>query len=153
MKYEIILDKNLLDNRDIDFFHYMQTYELAKCELGTFYITSCGELKCEFTNEEKGIQTRNYDDIVRYYVRNNDEYLQAVGMEEENNVGDLYFDLSNWFSLILVNDNGKYWDTIDSYDLVYGSISECLENFKYLMQDKDFINDLKEEMEVFDNAK
>lgn len=110
-------------------------------------------MKCEFTNEEKGIQTRNYDDIVKYYVRNNDEYLQAVGMEEENNVGNLDFDLSNWFSLILVNDNGKYWDTIDSYDLVYGSISECLENFKYLMQDKQFINDLKEEMGVFDNAK
>lgn len=38
MKYEITLDKNLLDNKDIDFFHYKQTYELAKCELGTFYI-------------------------------------------------------------------------------------------------------------------
>ena len=78
MKYKITLDKKLLDNQDIDFFHYGQTYELAKCELGTFYITSCGELKCEFTNEEKGIQTRNYDDIVRYYVRNNDEYLQFM---------------------------------------------------------------------------
>lgn len=152
MKYKITLDKKLLDNQDIDFFHYKQTYELAKCELGTFYITSCGELKCEFTNEEKGIQTRNYDDIVRYYVRNNDEYLQAVGMEVENNVGDLYFDLSNWFSLELVRNGNRYYKVIDSYDLVYGSISECLENFKYLMQDKDFINDLKEEMEVFDNA-
>ena len=74
MKYEITLDKNLLDNKDIDFFHYEQTYELAKCELGTFYITSLGELKCEFTNEEKGIQTRNYNDIVRYYIRNNEMY-------------------------------------------------------------------------------
>ena len=146
MKYQITLDKKLLDNQDIDFFHYKQTYELAKCELGTFYITSCGELKCEFTNEEKGIQTRNYDDIVRYYVRNNDEYLQAVGMEEENNVGDLYFDLSNWFSLELVRNGNRYYEVIDSYDLVYGSISECLENFKYLMQDKDLINDLKEEI-------
>lgn len=153
MEYKITLDKKLLDNQDIDFFHYGQTYELAKCELGTFYITSCGELKCEFTNEEKGIQTRNYDDIVRYYVRNNDEYLQAVGMEEENNVGNLYIDLGNWFSLELVRNGNRYYEVIDSYDLVYGSISECLENFKYLMQDKDFINDLKEEMEVFDNAK
>ena len=107
MKYEITLDKNLLNNKDMDFFHYEQTYELAKCELGTFYITSLGELKCEFTNEEKGIQTRNYDDIVRYYIRNNDEYLQAVGMEEENNVGNLYIDLGNWFSLELVR-NGNY---------------------------------------------
>ena len=146
MKYEITLDKNLLNNKDIDFFHYEQTYEFAKCELGTFYITSCGELKCEFTNEEKGIQTRNYDDIVRYYVRNNDEYLQAVGMEEENNVGNLYFDLGNWFSLELVRNGNRYCEVIDSYDLVYGSISECLENFKYLMQDKQFINDLKEEV-------
>ena len=145
MKYEITLDKNLLNNKDIDFFHYEQTYEFAKCELGTFYITSCGELKCEFTNEEKGIQTRNYDDIVRYYVRNNDEYLQAVGMEEENNVGNLYIDLGNWFSLELVRNGNRYYEVIDSYDLVYGSISECLENFKYLMQDKQFINDLKEE--------
>lgn len=146
MKYEITLDKNLLDNKDIDFFHYMQSYELAKCELGTFYITSCGELKCEFTNEEKGIQTRNYDDIVRYYVRNNDEYLQAVGMEEENNVGDLYIDLSNWFSLELIRNGICYYEVIDSYDLVYGSISECLESFKDLMQDEQFINDLKEEI-------
>ena len=146
MKYEITLDKNLLNNKDIDFFHYEQTYEFAKCELGTFYITSCGELKCEFINEEKGIQTRNYDDIVRYYVRNNDEYLQAVGMEEENNVGDLYFDLSNWFSLELIRNGNCYYEVIDSYDLVYGSISECLENFKDLMQDEQFINDLKEEI-------
>ena len=146
MKYEITLDKNLLDNKDIDFFHYEQTYELAKCELGTFYITSCGELKCEFTNEEKGIQTRNYDDIVRYYVRNNDEYLQAVGMEEENNVRNLYIDLGNWFSLELVRNGNRYYEVIDSYDLVYGSISECLENFKDLMQDEQFINDLKEEI-------
>ena len=146
MKYEITLDKNLLNNKDIDFFHYEQTYELAKCELGTFYITSCGELKCEFTNEEKGIQTRNYDDIVRYYIRNNDEYLQAVGVKEENNVGNLYIDLGNWFSLELVRNGNRYCEVIDNYDLVYGSISECLENFKDLMQDEQFINDLKEEI-------
>lgn len=146
MKYEVILDKNLLDNKDIDFFHYKQTYELAKCELGTFYITSCGELKCEFTNEEKGIQTRNYDDIVRYYIRNNDEYLQAVGMEEENNVGNLDVDFGNWLSLELVRNGNCYYEVIDSYDLVYGSISECLEEFKDLMQDEQFINDLKEEI-------
>ena len=138
--------ENLLDNKDIDFFHYKQTYELAKCELGTFYITSCGELKCEFTNEEKGIQTRNYDDIVRYYIRNNDEYLQAVGMEEENNVGNLDIDLGNWFSLELVRNGKRYCEVIDSYDLVYGSISECLEEFKNLMQDEQFVNDLKEEI-------
>lgn len=146
MKYEITLDKNLLNNKDIDFFHYKQTYELAKCELGTFYITSCGELKCEFTNEEKGIQTRNYDDIVRYYIRNNDEYLQAVGMEEENNVGNLDVDFGNWFSLELVRNGNCYYEVIDSYDLVYGSISECLEEFKDLMQDEQFISDLKEEI-------
>lgn len=146
MKYEITLDKNLLDNKDIDFFHYMQSYEFAKCELGTFYITSRGELKCEFTNEEKGIQTRNYDDIVRYYIRNNDEYLQAVGMEEENNVGNLDVDFGNWLSLELVRNGNCYYEVIDSYDLVYGSISECLEEFKDLMQDEQFINDLKEEI-------
>lgn len=146
MKYEITLDKNLLNNKDIDFFHYMQSYELAKCELGTFYITSCGELKCEFTNEEKGIQTRNYDDIVRYYVRNNDEYLQAVGMEEENNVGNLDIDLGNWFSLELVRNGKRYYEVIDSYELVYGAIDECLESFKDLMQDEQFISDLKEEI-------
>ena len=146
MEYEITLDKNLLDNKDIDFFHYEQTYELAKCELGTFYITSCGELKCEFTNEEKGIQTRNYDDIVRYYIRNNDEYLQAIGWEEENNVGNLDVDLGNWFSLELVRNGSCYYKIIDSYDLVYGSISECLESFKDLMQNEQFINDLKEEI-------
>ena len=146
MKYEITLDKNLLNDEDMDFFHYEQTYELAKCELGTFYITSLGELKCEFTNEEKGIQTRNYDDIVRYYIRNNDEYLQAVGVKEENNVGNLYIDLGNWFSLELVRNGNRYCGVIDNYDLVYGSISECLENFKDLMQDEQFINDLKEEI-------
>lgn len=149
MEYKIILDKSLLNDKDIDFFHYKQTYELAKCELGTFHITSCGELKCEFINEEKGIQTRNYDDIVRYYVRNNDEYLQAVGMEIENNVGNLDIDLGNWFSLELVRNGNRYYKIIDSYDLVYGSISECLESFKDLMQDEQFINDLREEiMEV-----
>lgn len=143
MKYEITLDKNLLDNKDIDFFHYRQKYELAKCELGTFYITSRGDIRCEFINKEKGVQTRNYDDIIRYYVRNNDEYLQAVGMEMENNVGDLEFDLNNWFELDLINNKGEWVETLEAYDLVYGTISECLEAFKDLMGDKDFINDLK----------
>lgn len=146
MKYEVTLDKNLLDNKDIDFFHYRQSYELAKCELGTFYITSCGDLKCEFTNKEKGINTRNYDDIVRYYVRDNNEYLQAVGMEEENNVGILDIDLGNWFELELIDNKGRYVETLGLYDLVYGSIREGLENFKVLMQDEDFIKDLKEEI-------
>lgn len=147
MEYEIILDKKLLNDKDMDFFHYEQIYKLAKCELGTFYIASRGELSCEFTNEEKGIQTRRYDEIIRYYVRNNDEYLQATGMEEENHVGNLDIDLGNWFSLELVRNEKCYYKVTDSYDLVYGSISECLENFKDLMQDEQFINDLKEEIE------
>lgn len=147
MEYEIILDKKLLNDKDMDFFHYEQIYKLAKCELGTFYIASRGELSCEFTNEEKGIQTRRYDEIVRYYVRNNNEYLQAIGMEEENNVGDLELFLNNWFELELVDNTGNYLEVLEDYELVYGSISECLENFKDLMQDEQFINDLKEEIE------
>lgn len=81
-----------------------------------------------------------------YYVRNNDEYLQAVGVEEENNVGNLDIDLGNWFSLELIDNKGRYIEALAFYDLVYGSISECLENFKDLMQDEQFINDLKEEI-------
>lgn len=145
MKYEIILDKNLLNNKDIDFFHYGETYEFAKCELGIFYITSCGELKCEYTDEKNNISTRNYDDIVNYYVRNNNEFLQALDLKTRTTCnGTLEFNMQNWFTLELVNSNGRYCDTIDSYDLVYGSISECLEDFKHIMEDKDFINDLKE---------
>ena len=84
--------------------------------------------------------------IVKYYVRNNDEYLQAVGMEEENNVGNLDIDLENWFSLELIDNKGRYIETLDFYDLVYGFISKCLESFKDLMQNEQFINDLKEEV-------
>ena len=147
MEYEIILDKKLLNDKDMDFFHYEQAYKLAKCELGTFYIASRGELSCEFTNEEKGIQTRHYDKIIRYYVRNNDEFLQAIDTEEENNVGDLVFFSSNWFTLEFIDNQGNYSGVLEDYDLVYDSISECLENFKKLMQDEQFINDFEEEIE------
>ena len=78
MNIGITLDKRLLDNADSDFFHYGYGYELAKCEYGTWRVNSLGELKCHYTDEEKGIDTWNYADIVNYYVRNNDELAKAV---------------------------------------------------------------------------
>ena len=69
MEIKIVLDEKLLDDKDYDFFHYDSSYKLAECEYGDFYIASRGELKCEYTDGD--INTRNYDDIIRYYVRNN----------------------------------------------------------------------------------
>ena len=139
MNIEITLDKRLLDNADSDFFHYGYGYELAKCEYGTWRVNSLGELKCHYTDEEKGIDTWNYADIVNYYVRNNDELAKAVDEDK------IYFDMNNWFSIEFFDNNGNY---IEDYffDSVYGSISESLEDFKYQIENylDDIINDLKE---------
>lgn len=139
MNIEITLDKRLLDNADSDFFHYGYGYELAKCEYGTWRVNSLGELKCHYTDEEKGIDTWNYADIVNYYIRNNDELAKAVDEDK------IYFDMNNWFSIEFFDNNGNY---IEDYffDSVYGSISESLEDFKYQIENylDDIINDLKE---------
>lgn len=126
---KITIDNKYLDDKQSDFFHYQETIELAKCEYGTFYIMSCGELKVSYTNQEKGIiNERNIDDIQRYYVTNDDEYIQA----QYDNTLDII--LGNWFELDLVDDKGN---RLDHYytDEVFGTISECI----------DAIKDLKEE--------
>lgn len=123
MNIEITLDKRLLDNADSDFFHYGYGYELAKCEYGTWRVNSLGELKCNYTDDEKGIDTWNYFDIINYYVRNNDELEQAVDS------GKLYFDMNNWFSIEFFDNNGNFIENSYYGDSVYGSISACLEDF------------------------
>ena len=139
MEIKITLDKRLLNDEDSDFFHYGYGYELAKCKYGTWRINSLGELKCHYVDEEKGIDTWNYFDIINYYVRNNKELEQAIDS------GKLYCDMNNWFSIEFFDNNGNY---IEDYffDSVYGSISEGLEDFKYQIKDnlQDIIKDLKE---------
>ena len=141
MEIKIVLDEKLLDDKDYDFFHYDSSYKLAECEYGDFYIASRGELKCEYTDGD--ISTRNYDDIIRYYVRNNDEYYKAVES------GKLYFMLGNWFEIEFIDNEGNYVDNI--YDDTFGSIGECLIVFKEYIKDKEvmeeFENDIKEVLE------
>lgn len=140
MNIEITLDKRLLDNADSDFFHYGYGYELAKCEYGTWRVNSLGELKCNYTDDEKGIDTWNYFDIINYYVRNNDELEQAVDS------GKLYFDMNNWFSIEFFDNNGNFIENSYYGDSVYGSISECLKDFEYDIKNNldDIIENLKE---------
>lgn len=140
MNVEITLDKRLLDNADSDFFHYGYGYELAKCKYGTWRVNSLGKLKCHYTDEEKGIDTWNYVDIVNYYIRNNNELVKAV---DENKI---YFDMNNWFSIEFFDNNGNFIENNYFGDSVYGSISESLEDFKYQIENylDDIINDLKE---------
>lgn len=140
MKYEITLDKNLLNDEDMDFFHYEQAYELAKCKYGKFYLVSRGELKCHYVDEKNNVDTWNYSDIVNYYITNNDELEKAIDEDK------IYFDMNNWFSIEMIDNNGNYVEIFDYLDNVYGSIREGLESFKDLMQNEQFINDLKEEI-------
>lgn len=142
MKYEITLDKNLLNNKDIDFFHYMQSYELAKCKYGKFYLVSRGELKCHYVDEKNNVDTWNYSDIVNYYITNNDELGKAIDEDK------IYFDMNNWFSIEMIDNNGNYVEIFDYLDNVYGSISEGLNSFEELMKNKEFIDDLLEELGV-----
>ena len=78
MEIKIVLDEKLLDNKDYDFFHYDNSYKLAECEYGDFYIASRGELKCAYIDKENKLITENYYDIIRYYVKNNEKYEKAV---------------------------------------------------------------------------
>lgn len=139
---EITLDKNLLNNRDLDFFHWDCGYELAKCKYGKFYLVSRGELKCHYVDEENNVDTWNYSDIVNYYITNNDELGKVI------DEGKIYFDMNNWFSIEMFDDNGNYVEIFDYLDNVYGSISEGLNSFKELMKNKEFIDDLLEELGV-----
>lgn len=139
---EITLDKNLLNNRDLDFFHYMQSYELAKCKYGKFYLVSRGELKCHYVDEKNNIDTWNYSDIVNYYITNNDELEKAIDEDK------IYFDMNNWFSIEMIDNNGNYVEIFDYLDNVYGSIREGLNSFEELMKNKEFIDDLLEELGV-----
>ena len=125
MKINITLNSELLNNNDSDFFHYGCSYELAKCELGTWYITRRGELNIEYTDNENNISTRNYDDIIRYYVRNSQEFVKAT---TENKL--IFFE-SNWFAIEFIDNNNRY--IANQYyelgDNVYGSITECFYQF------------------------
>lgn len=136
MNIEITLDKNLLNDKDMDFFHYGYGYELAKCEYGTWRINSLGELKCHYLDEEKGIDTYNYYDIINYYVRNNDELVKATDS------GKLYIDLGNWFSIEFFDNNGNFIENSYFGDSVYGSISEGLRDFEY--QINNYLYEIKE---------
>ena len=140
MNIKIVLDEKLLDDKDYDFFHYDSSYKLAECEYGDFYIASRGELKCAYIDKEKEIETRNYYDIIRYYVKNNEEYEKAV------DDGKLVLDLNNWFEIeFYTKDNGKYVCLTDD---IFGNITECLMAFKKYIKDeeimKEFENDIKE---------
>lgn len=139
---EITLDKNLLNNKDIDFFHYMQSYELAKCKYGKFYLVSRGELKCHYVDEKNNVDTWNYSDIINYYITNNDELGKAIDEDK------IYFDMNNWFSIEMIDNNGNYVEIFDYLDNVYGSIREGLNSFEELMKNKEFIGDLLEELGV-----
>ena len=131
----ITLDKSLLNNQDIDFFHYGYSYELGVCKYGSIWCCSRGELKCEYTDGD--ISTRNYDDIIRYYVRNNDEYYKAVES------GKLYFMLGNWFEIEFIDNEGNYVDNI--YDDTFGSIGECIDTLLHdLQNDEKFIENFLE---------
>lgn len=136
----ITLDKSLLNDKDYDFFHYEESYELATCKWGTFYLTSCGELRCSYYDKEKDIYTNNYDDIIRYYVKNNKEFDKAI----DN--GKLDFSLNNWFEIHFFDNNGNYLEYFDYTDNVYGSIREGYNMFLKIMEDKECIKEIKEEL-------
>lgn len=136
---KITLDTRLLNNEDCDFFHYEQSYELAKCDYGTFYIASRGELKCNYTDTKENIDTWNYNDIINYYVRNNTELFKAI------NENKIYFDMNNWFSIEFIDNNNNYLEVFDYLDNVYGSISECLICFKTdILNNEEIIKAIKE---------
>lgn len=142
MKINIVLNGKLLDDKDYDFFHYEESYKLAECEYGDFYIASRGELNCAYLDKKGNEITRNYNDIIRYYIKNNFEYENAVDK------GQLVFDLSNWFEIEFYTKNGNY---ICFTDEVLGNITECLMIFlKYIENEeimKEFENDIKEVLE------
>lgn len=133
---EIILDSRLLNDKQSDFFHYECSYDIAKCKYGTFCLTSCGELSCVYT-DENGEETRNYDDIVRYYVRNDEELKNAIES------GRLDFSLNNWFEIHFVDNNEDYLEWFDYTDNVYGCISEGLKAFLDLIDYEELIEELR----------
>ena len=139
---EITLDNRLLDNQDYDFFHYQQSYELAKCKYGTFYLTSCGELKCDYFDDKGNWVDNAIDTIQNNYVKNNEEYNKAI----EN--GNLILDYNNWFSIYFIDNNNNSLQSFDYLENVYGSISEGLSGLLDIITDDEFIKDTLKELGV-----
>lgn len=142
MKIKIVLDEKLLDDKDYDFFHYDSSYKLAECEYGEFYIASRGELKCTYIDKENKLITKNYYDIVRYYVKNNEEYEKSVCS------GNLVFDLNNWLEIEFYtkaeeNIKRKY---VCLTDEIFGSIGECLKTFKEYIKDKKIMGEFEKQL-------
>ena len=134
---EITLDKELLDDKDYDFFHYQQSYELAKCDYGTFYIASRGELRCDYFDDNGKWIESAIDTIQNYYVRNNEEFNKAIDSNK------FYLDMNNWFSIEFIDNNGDYLEYCDFLDNVYGSISECLLCFvEDWLEDEELIEEI-----------
>lgn len=134
---EITLDKELLDDKDYDFFHYQQSYELAKCDYGTFYIASRGELRCDYFDDNGNLIESAIDTIQNWYVRNNEEFIKAIDS------GKLYLDMNNWFSIEFIDNNGDYLEYCDFLDNVYGSISDCLLYFvEDWLEDEELIEEI-----------
>lgn len=148
MEIKIVLDKRLLDNKDYDFFHYGNSYKLAECEYGDFYIASRGELKCSYVDKNNEIITENYYNIINYYIKNNEEYQKAV----DN--GSLILDLNNWFEIEFYTkaEEDIRREYICLTDEIFGSISEGLTMFKEYIKDEKVVKEFEEDIkEVINN--
>lgn len=141
MNISITLDKKLLNDKDIDFFHYNESFELATCEYGCFRITSMGELKGIYRDDEELIAEDNLNIVKKYYVKNNDEYIKAI------NNGKLYLDLNNWFTIEFFDNNDNFIET-NYIDSVYGSLSDCLLGFKEDLENTEFMKELEEQIKI-----
>lgn len=133
---KITLDMRLLNDKDIDFFHYDQSYPLAKCEEGEWYIVSRGDLECDYYDDFGNWITDDIYDIQHYYVRNNEELAKAIDEDK------LRFDMNNWFELEFYNNNGDFdeYDEHNYTDECFGSISEVYKDFLQYIKE---VNDEK----------
>ena len=140
MDYKIDLNPNDFGQQTDALFHYQQSYPLAHGELdGTEWecrLANCGEQKINVKGER--IHPAEID---QYY--DTDEKLWKAIEDDE-----VYLDMNSWWEIEFYrveNEHNEYLDLFMALDdtCIVDNPEDAIETFKVLMDDKEFVKDLK----------
>lgn len=139
MKYDFVGKDlpRLYKNQQDPLFHYGESWELAEGDGWVARIEACGEIRV-YDKDGDRIDVR---DLIDKY--DTDEKLSRAIRTEEISLGN-----NNWYEVefFAERDGGLDYLDIVADDCVCFSFDEAIEVFKNYIEDKDFIEDLRKEI-------
>lgn len=135
MKYKLLGEDlpKLYKHRQDPLFHYGDSWVLARGDRWVAWIKTCGEVRV-YRNGDR----ISADDIPQYYKTDD-----ALNRAEQT--GELEIENNNWYEVqfFAERERGRGLIYLDlTSDLVAFSFDECLEQFKNLMADEKWCEDL-----------